>query len=204
MEKLHPRYSTSEHLLKVALGRAAKAGAETRFIALNKLRFSHCGGFYSKDEHACTWPCSYTQMDPKDQLTDVYESLVFWADVVIVATPIRWGSASSLYYKMAERLNCIQNQLLIGKNSLIRSKVASFIITGGQDNVQSVAGQMLMFFSSLGFHFPQFPFVGTSRGWDAEDMENNVEYVKRNTELKKEAQRLALRALDTARALLNK
>ena len=39
----------------------------------------------------------------------VYEALVHWADAIIVATPIRWGAASSLYFKMAERLNCVQN-----------------------------------------------------------------------------------------------
>ncbi|MCM8761585.1 MAG: NAD(P)H-dependent oxidoreductase [Candidatus Omnitrophica bacterium] len=202
MEKMNPRYSTSEHLLKIALDAAAKAGAETRFIALNKLRFNACGGFYSKDEHACTWPCTYSQIDPKDQLSEIYEALIFWADAVIIATPIRWGNASSLYYKMAERLNCIENQMLIANRSLVKNKVISFIITGGQDNVQSVAGQMLAFFSSLGFQFPLFPFIGTSRGWHAEDMANNVEHVRRNRALHKEAKELALRTMNAALALL--
>ena len=52
---------------------------------------------------------------PTDQLTAVYEGLVHWADVVLLATPIRWGDASSLYFKMAERLNCIQNQITIAQ-----------------------------------------------------------------------------------------
>jgi hypothetical protein len=51
--------------------------------------------------------------------------------------------------------------------------VAAFIITGGQDNVQHVAGEMLTFWSQLGFVFGKFPFVGWSRGWYAEDTENN-------------------------------
>ena len=93
-------------------------------------------------------------MRPKDELTPVYEALVHWADAVIVATPIRWGQASSLYFRMAERLNCIQNQVTTHNRVLIRNKVASFIIVGGQDNVQGVAGQMLGFFAELGFHFP--------------------------------------------------
>jgi hypothetical protein len=37
---------------------------------------------------------------------------------------------------MAERLNCVQNQVTIRNQVLIRNKVASFIITGEQDNVQ--------------------------------------------------------------------
>jgi hypothetical protein len=51
--------------------------------------------------------------------------------------------------------------------------VAGFIITGGQDNVQAVAGQMLAFFAELGCQFPQFPYIAHSRGWSAEDMEHN-------------------------------
>ncbi len=52
------------------------------------------------------------------------------------------------------------------------------IVTGGQDNVQSVAGQMLAFFRGVGCQFPQFPFIAHSRGWSAEDMENNEQYVR--------------------------
>jgi multimeric flavodoxin WrbA len=202
MEKREPRYSSSEETLKTALRHAASLGASTRLIRLNELRFSACGGYYSKDERACTWPCTFTQMDPKDQMSAVYEALVFWADVVIVATPVRWGNPSSLYFKMAERLNCIENQLLIAGRALIIDKVAAFIITGGQDNIQSVAGDMLMFFSSLGFRFPQFPFIGASRGWSAEDMENNVLYIKKDVELKREARALAERSIAASRALL--
>ncbi len=44
--------------------------------------------------HACTWPCAITERDPADQLTEVYEGLVHWADVVLLSTPIRWGAAS--------------------------------------------------------------------------------------------------------------
>lgn len=204
MEKMNPRYSTSEDLLKTALRRASTLGAETRLLQLNNLRFNSCGGFYSKDEHACTWPCTFTQMDPKDQLDKVYEALVFWADVVLIASPIRWGNPSALYLKMAERLTCIENQMLINDTVLIKNKVAGFIITGGQDNVQAVAGNMMIFFSSLGFRFPQFPFIGTSRGWFAEDMEQNAEFVKKNAGLRKSAGDLAERAVGFARELIKK
>ena len=50
-----------------------------------------------------------------------------------------------------------------------------FIITGGQDNVQHVAGELMTFWSQLGFVFGKFPFVGWSRGWYAEDTENNFD-----------------------------
>jgi multimeric flavodoxin WrbA len=141
-------------------------------------------------------------MDPKDQLDRVYEALVFWADVVLIATPVRWGNPGALYLKMAERLNCIENQALINGTVMIKDKVAAFIITGGQDNIQSVAGNIMAFFASLGFRFPQFPFVATSRGWDAEDMENNMEYVRHSAALHRDAGALVMRAIASARALV--
>jgi multimeric flavodoxin WrbA len=124
---------------------------------LNDLNFRNCEGYYSKAAKACTWPCSVTSMDKTDQLDQVYEMAVHWADILLIATPIRWGAASSLYYKMVERMNCIQNQITINNKVLIRNKVAAFIITGGQDGIQAVAGQMMGFFSEIGYLLPQFP-----------------------------------------------
>jgi multimeric flavodoxin WrbA len=141
-------------------------------------------------------------MDASDELDRVYEALVHWADVVIVATPIRWGAASSLYFKMAERLNCVQNAITINNRVLIRNKVAGFIIVGGQDNIQGVAGQMLGFFAELGFIFPQFPYIAQSRGWSREDMERNVEVVRSSKELADGAAMLAARCLELAGDLI--
>lgn len=203
MDRANPRYSTSDDLLDVALAHAREAlQCETRLIRLNDLAFRACEGYYSKSAHACTWPCSITQMDPSDQMDRVYEALVHWADVALVATPIRWGAASSLYYRMVERMNCIQNQVTIANKVLLRNKVAAFIITGGQDNIQAVAGQMLGFFTEIGCVVPQFPYIAHSRGWSAEDMDRNVAYVQRSRELREGAQALATRAVEMARTLL--
>src|SRR5690606_12436586 len=81
----------------------------------------------------------------------------------------------SLYYKMIQRMNCIQNQIITNNRYLIRDKVAAFIITGGQDNVQHVAGELFSFWSQMGFVFGKFPFAGWTRGWYAEDTENNYD-----------------------------
>jgi multimeric flavodoxin WrbA/nitrite reductase/ring-hydroxylating ferredoxin subunit len=203
MDAKNPRYSTSDKLLEIAVNHAKTAlGAETMLIKINELKFRNCEGYYSKSAHACTWPCSITQMDATDQMDRIYEALVHWADVILVATPIRWGAASSLYYKMIERMNCIQNQITIANKVLIQNKVAAFIITGGQDNVQAVAGQMFAFFSELGFVFPPFPFIAHSRGWAAEDMENNIKYVANSKDLQDGAKELARRAVEMAETLL--
>jgi multimeric flavodoxin WrbA/nitrite reductase/ring-hydroxylating ferredoxin subunit len=202
MDAANPRFSGSDHLLEHALKAGRELGAETQLIRLNDLRFRACEGYYSKSAHACTWPCSITQMDAKDELDRVYEALVHWADAVIISSPIRWGAAASLYFKMAERLNCIQNAITIRNQVLIRNKVAGFIIVGGQDNIQAVAGQMLGFFAELGFIFPQFPYIAHSRGWSREDMECNVEILKNSAELADGAAMIAKRCLDLARDLI--
>ncbi len=203
MDRAYPRYSTSDALLEVALDHAReRLGAETRLLKLNDLQFRACEGYYSKSARACTWPCSITQMDKKDQMEQVYEAVVFWADVILISTPIRWGQPSALYQKMVERMNCVQNQITIKNRVLIRDKVAAFIITGGQDNVQAVAGQMLMFFAEIGCRFPPFPFIAHSRGWSAEDMERNVDQVRKSEPLRQAARELVERSLEAAREIL--
>jgi nitrite reductase/ring-hydroxylating ferredoxin subunit/multimeric flavodoxin WrbA len=197
-----PRYSTSDDLLEWALTHAASTlGCETRLQRVRDLQFRACEGFYSKSAHACTWPCSITMMDPTDQMERIYEGVVHWADVILVATPIRWGAASSLYYKMVERMNCIQNQETIADRHLLHNKTAAFIITGGQDNVQAVAGQLLGFFAEIGCQFPQFPYVAHSRGWSAEDMENNTQYVRESHALHEGTAALVERCVEMATLL---
>jgi multimeric flavodoxin WrbA len=141
-------------------------------------------------------------MDPTDELDQVYEAIVHWADVYIIATPIRWGAASSLYFKMVERMNCIQNQNTIAHKSVLKNKTAGFIITGGQDNIQGTAGQMLGFFSELGVQFPQYPYVAHSRGWNAEDMENNIRAVAEGKSLREGSRALVDRCAEMAKLMV--
>ena len=205
MDPKNPRFSTSEHLLDVALEHAKDSlGAETKLVKLNDLKFRNCEGYYSKAAKACTWPCSITSMDQTDQLDQVYELAVHWADILLIATPIRWGAASSLYYKMVERMNCIQNQITLNNKVLIRNKVAAFIITGGQDGIQAVAGQMMGFFSEIGYLLPQFPFIAHSLGWEFEEMDRNVELVAASESLRAGARELVARSAEMARCLLER
>ena len=157
--------------------------AETIMIKLRELEFKDCEGYYSKNAKACIFPCSISEMDKEDQMIQIYEKIILWADVVLIATPKRWGNSSSLYYKMIQRMNCVQNQIITNNKFLIRDKVAAFIITGGQDNIQHVAGELLTFWSQLGFIFGKFPFAGCTRGWYSEDTENSYEEMMTRTNI---------------------
>ena len=198
-DNVAPRKSTSEGALNFALDYAKnQLGAECVLIKLRHLNFKHCEGYYSKNANACIFPCSISEMDKEDQMLEIYEKVILWSDVVIVSTPIRWGNASSLYYQMVQRMNCVQNQSVTHNQYLIRDKAAAFIITGGQDNIQHVAGEMLSFWSELGFVFGKFPFVGWSRGWYAEDTENNYNGMMNSSEspMKKDIMRTILGAVE--------
>jgi nitrite reductase/ring-hydroxylating ferredoxin subunit/multimeric flavodoxin WrbA len=189
-DNVAPRNSTSEKSLLYALDYAKKKlNAETAMIQLRDLHFRHCEGYYSKNAKACIFPCSISEMDKEDQMIEIYRQVIIWADVVAIATPIRWGSASSLYYQMIQRMNCVQNQIITHDTYLIRDKVAAFIITGGQDNVQHVAGELMSFWSQLGFVFGKFPFVGWSRGWYAEDTENNYDKMNSSQQMYRDIER---------------
>ena len=186
-DEVAPRKSTSEEALRYALDYSKNEfGAETTMIKLRDLHFKHCEGYYSKNASACIFPCSISEMDKDDQMIEIYQKVIIWADIVIIATPIRWGNASSLYYQMVQRMNCVQNQSITHESYLIRDKVAAFIITGGQDNVQHVAGELMTFWSQLGFVFGKFPFVGWTRGWYAEDTENNFDKMKDNEHMQQD------------------
>jgi hypothetical protein len=103
---------------------------------------------------------------------------------------------------MVERMNCIQNQETIAGKHLLHNKVAAFIIIGGQDNIQGVAGQLLGFFAEVGCQFPQYPYIAHSRGWTAEDMERNMNSVRNSTELHDAARALVGRSVQMAQVLL--
>ncbi len=197
-----PRTSTSENALIKSLDYAKENfNASTRLIKLRNLEFRHCEGYYSRHQNACTWPCSISEMNPEDGMNEVYRKMVLWADVLLVATPIRWGNASSHYFKMAERLNCVQNQITLKEKVLIKNKVAGFFITGGQDNIQQVAAQKMVFFTDLGFNFPPFSFVGWSRGWTAEDMENNIQQFSKSKYIDRAIKELTENSIRLSRQL---
>ena len=130
--------------------------------------------------------------------------VVHWADILLIATPIRRGAASSLYNKMVERMNCIKNQITLNNKVLIRNKVAAFIFTGGQDGIQAVAGQMMGFFSEIGYLLPQFPFIAHSLGWEFEEMERNMDYVQSSEGLRAGARELVARASEMSKCLLER
>ena len=56
-----------------------------------------------------------------------------------------------------------------------------------------------MFWSELGFVFGKFPFVGWTRGWYAEDTENNLHTMKNSQQMRQDIMRTICGALEMSR-----
>ena len=167
------RLPSSHKIMNQVLERAIDINPEievlTRVHILEDLNFDHCEGNYSIQWHYCTRPCWISQRKAEkgiaDPLTQLYNDLVDRCDIVIVATPIRRWNASSLYYKLVERLNCIENQKEIYGVDLIHNKLMGMVIMGAQDWAQHVLGQMMSVWSELWFAFSKSPYVAYTAGW---------------------------------------
>jgi multimeric flavodoxin WrbA len=169
------RTPTSHEILSRCLDVAHKLWWEknievnTRTHILEDIDFDHCEANYSMQWHYCTRPCWITQRKAEkwetDPLSSVYQDLIDRSDIVLVATPIRRWSASSLYYKLVERLNCIENQKEVYNVDLVHNKLMGMIIMWAQDGAQHVMGQMMSVWAELGFAFAKSPYVAYTAGW---------------------------------------
>jgi len=149
-----PGMSKSERLLLRALEQYKAAGCETTFLRLKDLKIHECEGNYSENPSYCTYPCQSSMKYEDDEMQVVYDA-VLACDILILATPIRWNNHSALVQKFVERMNCIENQYSWFGNRMIRKKVVGLIIIGHVDGMQHVAGNLLNFFSWLGFASPE-------------------------------------------------
>ncbi len=146
--------SKTEKLLIRSLEIFSSFGCDTEFIRVKDLKIYDCEGNYSENPSYCTYPCQSSLKYEDDEMQKVYDA-VFAADILILATPIRWNNHTALVQKFIERMNCIENQYSWFGNRLIHNKVIGLIIIGHVDGIQHVAGNLLNFFSWLGFHTPE-------------------------------------------------
>lgn len=101
------------------------------------------------------------------------------ASVIIFATPIWWGSRSSLMQRAIERMDAFDEEVIKGGRSVLLNKVAGIVITGSEDGAQSVAAGLMEVLSFLNFTLPPqcttywVGEVGKNPGTDAERRREN-------------------------------
>ncbi|HWP61319.1 MAG TPA: NAD(P)H-dependent oxidoreductase [Candidatus Paceibacterota bacterium] len=76
------------------------------------------------------------------------------ADVVIFATPIWWGTRSSLMQRAMERMDAFDEEVLAGGRSKLLNKVAGITITGSEDGAQAVLAGLMEVLTFMNFTLP--------------------------------------------------
>lgn len=95
-----------------------------------------------------------SDMGAGDEWPAILEKL-FTADIIILATPIWWGSYSSLTQKVIERMDSVRGEefATTGK-SPFNNKVGGVVITGAQDGAEQIIGHLAMIMSWIGLTVP--------------------------------------------------
>jgi multimeric flavodoxin WrbA len=75
------------------------------------------------------------------------------ADIVIFATPIWWGSRSSLIQRVIERMDAFDEEAHSGRADLL-NKVAGIVITGSEDGAQAVLAGIMEVLTFMNFTLP--------------------------------------------------
>ena len=91
--------------------------------------------------------------DMGDDFSSVLEK-VFLSDIIVFATPIWWGSPSSLIQKFIERMHETDNEYMVTGKSRLYHKVSGIVVTGHEDGAQNVIGVLANALTWYGFVLP--------------------------------------------------
>lgn len=132
--------------------------------------------------HGVTFEVPDEEDEAKLYFDDVNQS-----DIVIMATPIWWGTHSSLTQQLMERLTGYDDKYITSGKTPLYNKVFGSIITASNDGFQHIQGMLYAFASNLGMTVPPevHVFWGTVVGsektpLDNPETENQVKNAARN------------------------
>lgn len=98
-------------------------------------------------------PGTKTNMGAGDEWPGIVQKMGE-ADIIIFATPIWWGSHSSLMQRTLERLDELNDEIVqTGKSGLL-NKVGGIVITGAEDGAQNIIGTLCNFMVWNGLSLP--------------------------------------------------
>jgi multimeric flavodoxin WrbA len=98
-------------------------------------------------------PGTKSNMGPGDEWPRILRKILA-ADIIVFATPIWWGTQSSLMQRVIERLDELHNELRETGKSRLTNKVGGIVITGEEDGEQHVTGNLANFLLSIGVTLP--------------------------------------------------
>jgi multimeric flavodoxin WrbA len=102
-------------------------------------------------------PGTQNDMEEGDEWPKIFRKLIA-ADIIILATPIWWGSYSSLIQRAIERMDTIRGgEFRKTGTSPLHNKVGGVVITGGEDGAEYCIGHLCMFMAWVGLSIPPAP-----------------------------------------------
>lgn len=137
-----------------------KDQVEVARYALPKLRISPCVGCYAGGGRTCMDPCDRNSIEsdiyaPNDQMMVLYDQMRE-ADMMVIATDIRWGGLNHVTQRFLERLNPFVNMAAVGK-PMLKKKVGG-VLTAGV-GAEGLAANLLLALNSVGFALPKTAFT---------------------------------------------
>lgn len=130
--------SNTDGLIDELLEHFADYGAETKKFRLANMNIPV--GLAEKISENDEWP----------KIAEALRS----ADIVIFGTPVWWGGQSSLIQRIMERMTHFDESYIMNGKSDLYHKVAGLVITGHEDGVQHIVGNLYNFLQWLGFVIP--------------------------------------------------
>lgn len=174
--------------------RALKSkGATYRRYNLNELEIQHCWCCYSMKDAACTYPC-------RNQLDDMpaLHEMILQSKAVIVVSPINWNNMSARLKDFLDRLTCIQNVCLLGKQSLTTGKVLGLLINGHEDGALKTAMDIYIYFQQMGYILAPYGFTYRTHGAIHHAEEDN-KFFEKDEKLKKEVEGVVNNVMETVK-----
>jgi len=102
-------------------------------------------------------PGTRSNMGKGDQWPKKILPKLLAVDIIIFATPIWWGSHSSVMQRAIERMDELNDDLLETGVSPLANKVGGMVITGAEDGAQSIVANLCNFMSWNGLTIPPTP-----------------------------------------------
>lgn len=166
---------------------------EVKYIDANKLHIVKNLSCYSDGGRQCgdpeagpyrCWAQVHGEEEPekyggRDQMPVIYDGLA-WADVVVFATSVRWGSHTALMQTIIERMNTLENRHTVyGEPNPLKGKRCGVVVTGQHWKSQDVASRLVEVFSLYGFTTSSSSVLAWQRTEDMneEQLDNNAPIV---------------------------
>lgn len=182
--------SSSRLLCSVLYQILQKLNHEVQLVDANKLHIIKNLSCYADGGRQCgdpkagpyrCWAHVHGEKEPekyggKDEMPVIYDGIA-WADVVVFATSVRWGSHTALLQTIIERMNTLENRASVyGEKNPLNGKRCGVIVTGQHWKAKEVAERLIEVFYLYGFYAnpKSILYWQHSDDMDEEQLKNNA------------------------------